>query len=91
MPLSLPFGYPDSVSAVREGIFRPLSISVAHSGLYIYVIGSDEDGIMILRASTLEIVGRISVGDSPSDIAFNPADDRAFVTCRDSDQIFVLE
>jgi WD40 repeat protein len=152
--LNLPFGYPDSVSAILEGISGPLSISVSPSGLYIYVIGSDEDGIMILRTSNLEtvgsisisdssstedaslseyderdaavhwprvavcvhprggyiyvadeadgtvsvfriddgvLVGRMKVGDSPTDITFNPAGDRAFVTCYDSNQIYVLE
>jgi DNA-binding beta-propeller fold protein YncE len=147
---SLPFGYPDSVGGVIEGIAGPISVTVAPSGLYLYVMGSSADGILVLRSSTLEITGTIPVfdadetgedtdcpdsafspgsvtirihprggyiyvldgtggnvavystedgrlavtvrvGDRPSDLAFNPAGDRAYVTCRDSDQIFVLE
>ena len=139
----LPFGYPDSVAGVLEGIPEPASISIGPSGLYIYVMGSAEDGILVMRASSLEIVGAIAhgdttgtsdqaaeasrvirvhprgeyiyvvdppgssiciydlddgslagvvqVGEGPSDIAFNPAGNRAYVPCPDSDRIFVLE
>jgi DNA-binding beta-propeller fold protein YncE len=137
---ALPFGYPDSVTGVIEGIPEPGSVCIEPSGLYLYVSSFSTGAVHVLRVSSLEqvrilstgfepdplhhhpgtlemhprgdyiyitnpadgtvtvvrsldggLVTSIDIGQNPSDICFSPAGDRAYVTCRGSDQVFILE
>ncbi len=135
----LPFGYPDSVAGVIEGIPEPGSVCIEPSGLYLYVCSFSTGAVHVLRVSSLEqvrilstgfepdtihhtgtlemhprggyiyitnpaegtvivvrsldwgFVTSIDIGQSPADICFSPAGDRAYVACRGSDQVFILE
>ena len=148
---ALPFGYPDSVAGVIEGIPEPDGICIEPSGLYLYVYSFTTEAVHVLRVSSMEqvrilstgfdsaagedersgneagsanirgtmemhprgdyiyltnpddgtvivlrsldggMVLSIDVGQSPTEICFSPAGDRAYVTCRGSDQVYILE
>jgi YVTN family beta-propeller protein len=142
-PAGLPFGFPDSVTGVIEGIPAPVSVSVDPSGLYLYVMTAGDEGLLVVRLSSMEVIRSTGTADSsatdggiavpcpvvrvhprgtyvyvtnpadstvsvfltedgsaaavvkvwgrPSDIGFSPVGSRAYVPCRDSGRIFVLE
>jgi len=139
IPPVLPFGYPDSIAGVIEGIPEPGSICIDPSGLYLYIYSFSTGAVHVLRVSSMEqvrilstgfepdparhpgtlemhprggyiyvtnpvdstvavvssldggLITSIDIGQSPVDICFSPAGDRAYVTCRGSDQVFILE
>jgi len=60
-------------------------------GGYIYITNPAEGTVTVVRSLDGGFVTSIDIGQSPADICFNPAGDRAYVACRGSDQVFILE
>jgi len=72
-PAGLPFGFPDSVTGVIEGIPAPLSVSVDPSGLYLYVMTQGSEGLLVVRLSSMEVAASSTIACAPA------AGDRAAV------------
>jgi len=79
-----------SVAKVREPLHQPHGVAVTPDGKHVYVTDSERDQVVVLATSGLRTVGRIGVGNTPWNTAFNSGGSSAYVTNSNDNTVSVI-
>jgi YVTN family beta-propeller protein len=69
---------------------NPYSLVLSDNGQVLYVSNWGSDSVSIVDVNTLQVTGRIAVGDNPNDMAIS-RDGRLFVSCANDNIVAVID
>lgn len=79
-----------NVSKVSEPLHQPHGVTVTPDGTQAWVTDSERDEVVVLSTSTLRTLGRIGVGSTPWNTAFNANGSNAYVTNSNDNTLSVI-
>ena len=69
---------------------RPYDVALGRNGL-LYVSDWADRKVLVVDPETLRTLARIPVGEHPNQLALHPTDERLFVACASSNNVYVID